>query len=166
MAIYFDGLVGTKSQSSAAQAVKRLASRFSLHHESPSQWSPKSQLYWVSVVPRGMGLGVPYDDEQDREKFKTERKTFARDFYEMIRRENDIEVALLGWEISDRWFDPTEKNRVLAGVTQIPNDMISMPGLVVSNEILEMLPNQNDFRPYTNRLHWVQIENWDRFESF
>ena len=165
MAIYFDALVGTKSQPSAARIAKRLVSNFSLHYEAPAEWTPKYQLYWISIIPRGMGLGVPYDDDQDCEQFGSEQANFAKDFYELIRKEDGVEVALLGWEIADQWFDPTEENKIVAGLTQIPDSMTSMPGLVVSEEIIETLPSRDCFLPFTNRLHWVQIDDWNFFKN-
>ena len=166
MALYFDAVIGTANRSAAESLLESLEDTFELHSFS-EPIRQESSVFYFSVFPRGLGFGVPYDSDEDRKQYGHQRTKFVKEFYAKIAAEkDDLLVSLLGWEIRDAWFNPTETNRIDTGIIQIPDCLTSTPGLVVSSEILKKLPKIDRFAPFTSRHHWIPIENWDKIDSW
>ena len=163
MAFYFDGVICTATRLAAESLLESLGRSFELHSMG-DRIRKESSVFYLSVIPRGMGLGVPYDSDDDVKRNSHQRKQFAKEFYDKIAGEKDVLVALLGWEIEDAWFDPTETNKIDIGITQLPNCLTSVPGLVVSDTILAKFPNTDRFFSFSSRHHWIPIKNWDKID--
>ena len=165
MATYFDGVICTATSLAAESLLESLGRSFELHSMG-YRIRKESSVFYLSVIPRGMGLGVPADSDDDVKRYSHQRKQFAKEFYDKIAGEEGVLVALLGCEINDAWFDPTETNKIDIEITQLPSCLTSVPGLVVSNTILAKFPNTDRFCSFTSRHHWIPIKNWDRFDRF
>ena len=139
MAVYIDGIVGCKRIEQARNLYQIFTdSPFihkieNKHHDSVKE---RDQLFWIGIIPKGIGLGVPYDTSDDRERYRSKRGEIVAWFYDTLRARNDFEIALFGWEAGDNWFDP-EGETFLVDTVRFPDTFYPNGGLVVANKYSE-----------------------------
>ena len=161
MAVYFDGLIGCPTLQCAKETSAAITSLEYIHPPRDREFRNRDGLWWVSFLPKGLGLGVPYDSDLNRETYSHRRQEIALAIHGELKGIKNFEIALLGWEVTDRWFDPTETEFVSYGTVRVPVNTDKSPGLIVSQQIWETIEDQSMFQRFAQGLYWVHRENWE-----
>ena len=166
MAEYISGVVGCKRMDQALSLHQEFTDLPFIHkiqNENYDAVRERDKLFWVSIVPKGIGRGVPYDSSDDVDRYAMKRVEIIDSIYEFLRARGDFEIAIIGWEISDQWFDPLapESDSIMVGTVRIRQHLYPNGGLVVRHELHNQLPNHADFEPFCDGYMWSPPPNSD-----
>ena len=166
MAEYISGVVGCKRMDQALGLHQELTGLPFIHKFDYENYDPvreRDHLFWFSIVPKGIGHGVPCDSSEDRERYGVKRVEIIDSIYELLRGRDDFEIAIMGLEISDQWFDPLapESDSIMVGTVRIPEQLYPNGGLVVRHALHKQIPNHADFEPFCDGYMWSPPPNAD-----
>ena len=154
MAIYLDGFVACESETHA-MSFKQSLGELEFLHPIPDTAIQRDSLWWISFVPKGLGLGVPYDTDQMRQDFGPNASKLISAIYKRLKGRTDFKIFLVGWEACDTFFAPEEIDHIRLGGVRFPEHLYTTEGLVLSNELYELHQRKAKFTPFCAGYHWI-----------
>ena len=159
MALYINGVVICNRSEDAFEIFSDLSSLPYMHNLENSQPREIDGSWHVSLNPKGISYNVPYDSDLDRQNYQNRSSEVLGAIYSELRKYQSIEIALIGEEILDRFYDKTETDLVKFGKIKIPRELTTLAGLVISNDIFESLENPSSFEKFSEHTYWHKLRN-------
>jgi hypothetical protein len=163
MALVFELVVNYGQNHAAAEQAVRVAAahpplavgghRIPLHPPSMSTiHSAEDGSYLeLSVVPVGIGSGVPLDRNRDRLHLTGEELSdVGRGLYSLLAKFRGYRAAFVGWD-PETFVDPTELRTEWAEELSAGE----LSGLVLAEELHRLLPHSRGFQPFAPGHVWI-----------
>jgi len=166
MALYIDGIIACNCRDDALRidsSFKNLPFVHNLDDYTPHE--DENNIWWISLIPKGIGYGVPYDSPYDRARIALMRPSILASLYEHLRTCAGYKLALFGWDVGERFHDIDEDQHCFLGGVPMPRDLTTNEGLVVSEETLLSVENKEHFERFSMGYYWIaKTDGWREFD--
>jgi hypothetical protein len=168
MAVYIDGLIAADSFEDASR-IQGSFKELPYVHDDPGNcyvpYEDENHVWWIDIIPRGIGYGVPFDSQSDRDRFADHRSEILAKLYEHLRKCVGFKLALFGLEIGERFYDIDEDQECIVGCFRMPRDLVTAEGLVVSEGMLPLFENKDRFETFSPGYYWIpKVDLWRGFD--
>jgi len=166
MALYIDGMIACNSREDALRIDASFKNLPFVHNlGDPPPYVDEQRIWWISITPKGIGYGVPYDSPDDRASYAPVRPGILASLYEHLRACTGYKLALFGLEVGERFHDMDEDQRCLLGGVPMPRDLTTNEGLVVSEETFLSVENKEHFERFSMGYYWIaRTDGWREFD--
>ena len=155
MAFYLEGFVACESETNA-MSVKRSLGGLPFLHPIQDAATQRDSLWWIHFKPEGLSLGAPCDTDQMRQTNGPNASELIGEIYQLFADRTDFKIFLVGWEVDDTLFDPTGIEHIQLGEVQFPENLYTVEGLVLSDELYDLHQRKAEFTSFCKGYQWIQ----------
>ena len=155
MAIYFDMTIcAGRSPKNALHLKAHFADMDCIMHDHCKlEEIDEDGVYWINIVPKGFGFGVPGDDSGQITS-SAKRLSIIKSIYHKLQQISRFEFAVMGWDAGDFVHQLNDNVMEINGI-RINSDLLNSPGVVLLKKHWEQIDEPANFTPFSATHVWT-----------